>query len=203
MRAASDDKFGVRSSWGEHLPGWHPWEDYRSSYAARSDLGGGPALTLSHDLDLMLWMLGTPTGMVSLPNLASPLDVSCHHGIDMLLAFTQGATANVHLDYFQSPPHRSWELVGSNGRVVIDYLAGTLDYYPGNVGHVYEDTTVRSNDHLRLQPAWDRNDLFVDELRYFFDSIEAEAQPEPTIRQAAAIVQLALETTEGRGSEYG
>jgi len=27
--------------WGEHLPDWHPWEDYRSSYSARADLGGG------------------------------------------------------------------------------------------------------------------------------------------------------------------
>jgi len=26
--------------WGEYLPDWHPWEDYRLSYAARKDLGG-------------------------------------------------------------------------------------------------------------------------------------------------------------------
>jgi len=25
--------------WGEYLPDWHPWEDYRQSYAARADLG--------------------------------------------------------------------------------------------------------------------------------------------------------------------
>ena len=40
-----------RAEWGEYLPGWHPWEDYRKSYSARKDLGGGVLLTLSHPLD--------------------------------------------------------------------------------------------------------------------------------------------------------
>ena len=28
----------VHAHWGEYLPQWHPWEDYRQSYAARADL---------------------------------------------------------------------------------------------------------------------------------------------------------------------
>ena len=39
----NEDKIGrvvsSRAHWGEYLPGWHPWEDYRQSYAARADLG--------------------------------------------------------------------------------------------------------------------------------------------------------------------
>lgn len=26
----------VRATWGEYLPGWHPWEDYHQTYAAAS-----------------------------------------------------------------------------------------------------------------------------------------------------------------------
>lgn len=33
----------VRANWGEYMPGWHPWEDYRKSYSARPELGGGGA----------------------------------------------------------------------------------------------------------------------------------------------------------------
>ena len=40
--------FSVRAHWGEYLPGWHPWEDYRQGYSARPDLGGGVVLTLCH-----------------------------------------------------------------------------------------------------------------------------------------------------------
>ena len=44
--------------WGEYLPGWHPWEDYRNSYAARNDLGGGVLNTLSHPIDYLRWFMG-------------------------------------------------------------------------------------------------------------------------------------------------
>ncbi len=44
--------------YGDYLPGWHPWEDYRQAYSARSDLGGGVVLTLCHPLDYLLWLLG-------------------------------------------------------------------------------------------------------------------------------------------------
>ena len=50
----------LRTTWGEHLPDWHPWEDYRRGYAANLVMGGGPALTYSHDLDLLVWWFGSP-----------------------------------------------------------------------------------------------------------------------------------------------
>lgn len=46
------------AQWGEYLPGWHPWEDYRQSYSARADLGGGVVLTVSHPFDYLRWLLG-------------------------------------------------------------------------------------------------------------------------------------------------
>ena len=52
-----------RAQWGEYLPDWHPWEDYRQSYAARKDLGGGVVNTLSHPLDyvrLAVWRSDFP-----------------------------------------------------------------------------------------------------------------------------------------------
>ena len=53
------DLIWIRSSWGEYLPDWHPWEDYRTGYAAQDKLGGGPTATLSHDLDLAIWFSGS------------------------------------------------------------------------------------------------------------------------------------------------
>ncbi len=43
---------------GEFLPTWHPWEDYRESYAARRELGGGVILTLIHEVDYLYWLFG-------------------------------------------------------------------------------------------------------------------------------------------------
>ena len=44
--------------WGEYLPNWHPWEDFKNSYAARPDLGGGVILTLTHPLDYLRMLFG-------------------------------------------------------------------------------------------------------------------------------------------------
>ena len=49
------DVVSFRAHWGEYLPDWHPWEDYRKSYSARSDLGGGVVNTLSHPMDYLRW----------------------------------------------------------------------------------------------------------------------------------------------------
>jgi len=47
--------------WAEHVPDWHPWEDYAKSYAVQKKLGGGAALTYSHDLDLCFLAAGCST----------------------------------------------------------------------------------------------------------------------------------------------
>ena len=33
--------FSVSVDMGEYLPSWHPWEDYRQSYAGKENMGGG------------------------------------------------------------------------------------------------------------------------------------------------------------------
>ena len=41
----------TRVTFGEYLPGWHPYEDYRTMHVSRRELGGGVLLAQIHDLD--------------------------------------------------------------------------------------------------------------------------------------------------------
>ncbi len=183
----------LRTTWGEHLPDWHPWEDYRNSYAAHSSMGGGPALTLSHDLDLLVWLFGAPDKVVGLPNSISPLDINVEHSIDILLGFKQGVTANVHLDFCQRPPIRIWELVCSRGQVQIDLLAGTLKRWKSTIGeiHSHQHSSMSQGEVHTLPENFDRNDLFLDELRYFFLCLNSGVRPIPDIPIAAESVRIA------------
>ena len=54
--AASFDTFS-------HVPSWHPYEDWRTLYAVRPDLGGGVLLTEIHEIDLANWFFGAPTAV--------------------------------------------------------------------------------------------------------------------------------------------
>ena len=77
----------ARTQWGEYLPDWHPWEDYRESYAAKKSMGGGPALTLSHEIDTMLWYFGKVKSVIKNSNYNSDLEISCEHSCDIIANF--------------------------------------------------------------------------------------------------------------------
>jgi len=48
------------------MPGFHTYEDYRTSYASRVDLGGGVVLTQIHELDYLQAIFGQPTSIYTL-----------------------------------------------------------------------------------------------------------------------------------------
>lgn len=179
----------IRSQWGEYLPDWHPWEDYRKSYAALMSMGGGPGLTLSHELDTLLWLGGDYSRAMGLCNYGSSLEVDTEHGVDLLIQFENGATGNVHMDYFQSPPARTLELVGTNGRIEFDYFRSRAVRYAGGESQLCDVCDVSEN--------FDRNNLFVDELRYFLGQVQANSEVKPGVKEGSQVLKL-LEEAIGK-----
>jgi predicted dehydrogenase len=150
----------MQSYWGEYLPDWHPWEDYRTSYAARRELGGGVALTLSHDLDLLNWLAGSPVSRWStLLNHHALLEVDVEAGADISLAYQSGVTAHCHLNFYERVPRRCYRFTLDEGSLELDYLNSTLLLLrPG------------STETERLD-SFDRNQLFEAQTRHFLEKI--------------------------------
>ena len=89
----------AHSHWGEYLPNWHPWEDYRESYAARADLGGGVIGTLTHPIDYMRYILGEVEETVALQGHVSPLQLSGVEDVGEIgIKFKSGAIGAVHVN---------------------------------------------------------------------------------------------------------
>jgi len=153
----------IRSVWGEFLPDWHPWEDYRESYAARVDLGGGPALTLSHDIDVVVWLAGRAKKLIAIENRSSDLEVETEHGIDVLIEFQNSITANINLNYYQKPPKRQLEICGTEGFIHFDYYLGRS---------VLNWDLSTENEIATVPPGFERNDLFMWELQDFIARAE-------------------------------
>ena len=181
-----NDKIGkvifARTQWGEYLPDWHPWEDYRLSYAARKNMGGGPSLTLSHEIDTMLWYFGKVNIVKGLPNYNSELDISTEHSIDLLLSFKSGVTANIHLDYVQQMPTRIMEIIGTKGKILFDYYKNQI--------------SLKQNSSKKIRSkkldSFKRNDLFISEVKYFFKCIKENKNPVPSIDIGSEVVKIAL-----------
>lgn len=151
----------TQTYWGEYLPDWHPWEDYRLSYAARQELGGGVALTLSHDIDLVNWINGsTVQHWHTLKNYSSGLEINVESGADVSIAYENGATAHCHLNFHERVPRRWYRFVFEGGSVEVDYLkASCLTERPGH------------REVQDLSATFDRNQLFEAQTKDFFHRI--------------------------------
>jgi predicted dehydrogenase len=119
--------------------------------------------------------------------------MNVEHCIDMLLGFKHGVTANVHLDFCQRPPSRVWELICSHGKVEIDILAGTLTRWESTIGEIHssQESPQTPGEVQTLPETFERNDLFLEELRYFFLCVNAGEQPMPDIPTGAESVRIA------------
>lgn len=162
----------VQTYWGEYLPDWHPWEDYRQSYAARQELGGGVALTLSHDLDLVNWLAGSPVKhWNTLKNYQSSLEINVESGADVSLLYENGLTAHCHLNFHERVPRRWYRFVFEEGSVEVDYLQATYTVMQSG----QETSTYKLED-------FDRNQLFEDQTSDFFQKINSGSFADYSLR---------------------
>jgi predicted dehydrogenase len=183
----SEDAIGcplsVRAHWGEYLPNWHPWEDYRQSYSARKDLGGGVILTLCHPLDYLRWLLGEVTGLWAFTGQASDLELQVEDNAEIGLRFANGALGTVHLDYNQSPPSHRLEIIGTQGTIRWDNADGVV--------HIYR-RSASEWELLPLPDGFERNQLFLNQMAHFLAVIRGEQQPLCTLEDGIWALKLAL-----------
>jgi predicted dehydrogenase len=170
----------IRSTWGEYLPDWHPWEDYRTSYAAKKNLGGGPFATLSHDIDLAIWFADSGIKKsINFENYNSDLEVDTSHGNDILIEFNNGVTANIHVDFFQKPYRKEYEVIFKGGRVKFDYYENKLEVF-------YQDGTKKT----LTADNFDRNDMFIDEVKDFIYSVLNQKESPLSILESKKLIEL-------------
>lgn len=173
----------VHVHWGEYLPGWHPWEDYRQGYSARQDLGGGVVLTLCHPLDYLRWLFGEVTSLWGFTGRLSGLDLSVEDTAEIGLRFASDALGSLHLDYCQRPPSHHMELVGTQGTIRWDNADGDVMLYRAGQAQW---------SNFPASPGFERNTLFLDQMRHFLAVARGETTPLCTLDDGVQALRLAL-----------
>jgi predicted dehydrogenase len=174
----------ARAHWGEYLPAWHPWEDYRRGYSARQDLGGGVVLTLSHPIDYLRWLLGEVRQVWALTAQSGELDLAGVEDVaEIGLRFQNECLGSIHLDYLQRPPSHVLEIIGS---------LGTLRWDDGNGKASLYRSDTSAWEHFPLSVGFERNHLFLAEMRHFLDVARGAAQPLCTLEDGIAALRICL-----------
>lgn len=113
----------VKIAAGQYLPDWRSM-DYRSSYSAKKLMGGGVHLDLSHEIDYMHWLFGTPRKvLVLLKKKISNLEIT---SIDYFKGLYEYPSflVDVELDYFRRL-ERSIRIIGENQDLLFLDLVGS------------------------------------------------------------------------------
>ncbi|MGC2210160.1 MAG: Gfo/Idh/MocA family oxidoreductase [Candidatus Korobacteraceae bacterium] len=179
----------VRATVGEYLPGWHPYEDYRQGYAARSELGGGVVLTLIHEFDYLYALFGRVHRVYSVGGHFSNLEMDVEDVASTLMECeADGRPLPVHLqqDYLQCPPSRNCEVIGDAGKAMLDFRSLEVMRYNA-AGEIV--------DHFRCG-NFDRNQLFVEEMQHFLDSVGTRSKPIVDVSEGLWSLKLAIAARE-------
>jgi predicted dehydrogenase len=117
----------------------------------------------------------------------SDLEISSEDVAEVLIKFTSGAVAGVHLDYLQRAYSRTLKLIGDRGTFTWDYSAGEA--------RIFSAQTKTWSTHAN-PPGWEPNQMYLDELRHFVDCLDGTATPMQDLFEAAQSLRLALAARE-------
>jgi len=168
---------------GEYLPAWHPWEDYRKGYAARADMGGGVVLTQCHALDYLPWLVGGVESVWAFTAKLSDLEVDVEDTAKIGLRFANGALGSIHLDYNQQPPSHYFEVIGTKGSLQWNLSDGATRIYRAEK----KDWEV-----YPLPVGWERNAMFMSEMRHFTAVARGEVESSCPLEDGVRVMRVAL-----------
>ena len=175
---------------GEYLPAWHPWEDYRQGYAARADMGGGVVLTQCHSLDYLPWLIGKVESVWGFTAKLSDLEVDVEDTAKIGLRFENGALGSIHLDYNQQPPAHYFEVIGTKGSLQWNLSDGAT--------RIYRAVEAGKKAWEAYQPSleFERNVMFMDEMRHFIAVARGEVESSCPLEEGIRVMRLAMAVKE-------
>jgi len=184
--------FCIRAEFGQYLPGWHPWEDYRQGYSANEALGGGVILDSIHEIDYVYWLMGKVKAVSCFAGKISSLEIDTEDMAEILLRFQNGAIANIHMDYVQRAYNRSCEVIGEEGTITWSFQDSQVRLY-----------SARSNQWQvhTIDASYDVNQMYIDEIEHFLRCIRREEQS--SLDAAAAKSELEIVLAAKKSFETG
>lgn len=171
---------------GEDVTSWHTYEDYRTLYACRKDLGGGVILTQIHEIDYLYYLFGFPKKLFAMGGHISDLEIDVEDVVDLSMYFkvsenSHDIPVHLHQDFIQKPGSRNCKIIGNCGKIVIDFSISSIQLFDKCGKCVY---------HENYQ--FDRNELFLLEMKEFIDAVKTNRQTTIPLTEGIIGLKIAL-----------
>jgi len=163
---------------GSYLPDWRKGMDYRNSVSAKAELGGGVLSELSHELDYIRWFFGDMKSVYANIQNSGTLDINVDDSADMIFESEPGFSVSVHLDFNSRNTRRKCIARCANGDLIWDAIANKVTWQTANGSEELETYTN------------DRDYIYKEQLRHFFDCIENKKLPSVSIHDGVAVLHM-------------
>ena len=151
-------------AWFEgYLPDWHPWEDYKQSYAGLKEQGGGVLRTLDHEMDFLNWVLGPAESATGFAINTNGIGIEADDLAMYQLRHPTGAHSQVTTAFCRKPQSRGFEFVGSKGVLSFRMEQGKLL----KITHDTDGTT-----EIVDVANYDINQMYVELVKEFLESVQ-------------------------------
>ena len=141
-------------AWFEgYLPDWHPWEDYKQSYAALKEQGGGVLRTLDHELDFLNWVLGPAESAIGEAINSDGIGIEADDVAMYLMKHPNDVRSHVTTAFCRKPPSRGFEFVGTEGVISFRHEDGALLLSGGGRSESETVLTTTSDDIAQMYVA--------------------------------------------------
>lgn len=111
---------------GQYLPDWRPASDYRTSYSASAEQGGGVLRDLSHELDYLTWILGGWKRVTALGGHFSPLEITSDDVFSLMLVTPACPVVTLQLNYLDRAARRFVLINTAKHTLEADLISGTI-----------------------------------------------------------------------------
>lgn len=161
---------------GSYLPNWRPGTNFKQSYSAIPEMGGGVHIDLIHELDYIYWIFGSPLKTRKFFSNRSSLGIDAYDYANYLMEY-RGFSVNVILNYYRRDVKRNMELVFENGTIEVDLL----------------NNQVKKKDEILFSSSQKISDTYKPQMGYFIDCIKTEQQSMNTAKDAFNVLKICLE----------
>ena len=169
-----DEVVSVRSISSSYLPEWRPNQDYRDTYSAHKNLGGGVAIDLIHEWDYLTFLFGIPLSVKSFIGKKSRLEIDSED-YAIYIAEYNDKIIELHLDYFGRKTIREIMLFTIEETIVGDIANNKISF-------------LKSGKAIDFNE--ERDDYQKRELRHFLNMIDGTVEQDSTISHALDVLSL-------------
>ena len=151
--------FDMRVVCTSFLPDWRPETSFKKNYSARSDLGGGVILDLSHEIDYSRYLLGNIKEIKGTFDRRADITVDTEDYSDILL-LTEKGPVNIHINFLSQIRQRKIEIDFDGISIIGDLINFSISEY--------QSSKLTKSYHLEK----DYNACYKEQIRYFLNNVE-------------------------------